>query len=156
MIIKDCLIPITTKKIKKHLIIPLSDNIIEILKKRNGEFPPRVSHQKYNQHIKTICRLGEMTEKMKGGKRTSQSKKVDGTYEKWELISSHSCRRTFVTLYRTEFKDDPLIQNNTGHADTIMLDLYDSSPLSVDNALSLKKKMDELHLHQQKERMNNQ
>jgi integrase len=156
MIVEECLIPITMKKVKKQLVISLSDNIIEILNKRNGEFPPRVSHQKFNQHIKKICRLAKMNERIEGGKRSSQSKKVDGTYEKWELITSHTCRRTFVTLYRNAFNDDGLIQNNTGHADTKMLDLYDSSPISLDNALTLKSKMDELHLHQQKERMNNQ
>ena len=46
MIVKECLIPITMKKVKKQLVISLSENIIEILKKRNGEFPPRVSHWK--------------------------------------------------------------------------------------------------------------
>ena len=156
MIVEDCLIPITMKKVKKQLIISLSANIIEILNKRNGEFPPRVSHQKFNQHIKNICRLAKMNERIEGGKRSSQSKKIDGTYEKWELITSHTCRRTFVTLYRNAFNDDGLIQNNTGHSTTKMLDAYDYSPLSIDNAVTLKKKMDELHLRQQKERINQQ
>lgn len=156
MIVKECLIPITMKKVKKQLVISLSDNVIEILNKRNGEFPPRISHQKFNQHIKKICRLAKMNERIEGGKRSSQSKKVDGTYEKWELITSHTCRRTFVTLYRNAFNDDGLIQNNTGHSSTKMLDTYDFSPLSIDNAIKLKEKMDELHLRQQKERINQQ
>lgn len=155
MIVDGWFIPLTQKKVKKKVLIPLPENVIEILNKRNGEFPPRVSHQKYNQHIKKICRLAKMNERIMGGKRSSQSKKVDGIYEKWELITSHSCRRTFVTLYRNEFKDDVLITNNTGHASTKTMDDYDFSSPSLETPATVKKKIDELYISQQKERMTN-
>ncbi|WP_226063309.1 phage integrase SAM-like domain-containing protein [Kaistella polysaccharea] len=155
MIVDGWFVPLTQKKVKKQVLIPLPENVIEILNKRNGEFPPRVSDQKYNQHIKKICRLAKMNERIMGGKRSSQSKKVDGIYEKWELITSHSCRRTFVTLFRKEFKDDVLISNNTGHASTKTMDGYDFSPPSLKTPATLKKKIDELYISQQKERMTN-
>lgn len=145
MIIDDCFIQIKQKKVGSEVVFPLPKRSLEILKKRNGEFPPTVSHQKFNKHIKTICHLAEMNSKMMGGKRLPNSKKILGMYEKWELITSHSCRRTFVTLYRAVVKNDELLQNNTGHTTKQMLDQYDVSPLSKENARTLKKIIDQFH-----------
>lgn len=85
-------------KTDKLMSIPLSKKVIEILKKRGGEFPHAISDQKYNDYIKDVCRIAELNYKVKGSKNDSETnRKKSGTFKKWELVTSHIGRRTFAT-----------------------------------------------------------
>jgi len=48
----ESLIEFTQKKTGKIMTVPLHPKILEILKKRNGDFPNPISPQKYNNYIK--------------------------------------------------------------------------------------------------------
>ncbi|MHA3789982.1 tyrosine-type recombinase/integrase [Flavobacterium hauense] len=97
------LIEFTQKKTDKIMTVPLWPEVINILKKRNGDFPKSISDQKYNDYIKEVCKLAGLTEIVKGSKKselTPNSKifrKDTGMFEKWELVSSHIGRRSFAT-----------------------------------------------------------
>lgn len=114
-------IEFTQMKTGKDMIIPLSPKVMKILGKRNGEFPDKVSDQKYNRHIKDVCKLAELTEIVKGQKKVETKKgskifrKIEGEYEKWELVSSHIGRRSFATNYYGKIPTSFLI-NVTGHS----------------------------------------
>ena len=75
----------------------------KILEKYNGELPVSISNQKFNQYIKEVCKhagLNSMVSKSitKGGIPRSKN------YKKWELVSSHTARRSFATnLYNSGF-----------------------------------------------------
>lgn len=98
------------KKTKKDIAIPLLPQVQEVLNKRNGNFPRPISHQKYNQYIKEVCRISGIDKLSKGKKRIciiNDPKKatmydyrdVEGEYPKYELVSSHIGRRSFATNY---------------------------------------------------------
>jgi integrase len=121
----DGFIEKNTLKTDFPVIIPIHDQVQFILDKRNGKFPREISDQKFNDYIKKVCeevKIDEMTEgaKMdeviikKGGKKETIYRKKTGTYKKYELVSSHICRRSFATnLYG---KIDTLtIMKITGH-----------------------------------------
>ncbi|BEV04583.1 phage integrase SAM-like domain-containing protein [Chryseobacterium gambrini] len=124
-IVQEDFLTFTQKKTNDEITIFLIPKVKEILTKRNGQFPRKISDQKFNDYIKTVCQLAGLDEKLVGGKMVGNRKVVD-TYEKWELVSSHICRRSFVTNFRHILGDEG-IMTNTGHKTQAMVELYDQS-----------------------------
>lgn len=92
------LLEFTQVKTGKIMTIPLHSKIIEILKKHNGDFPKKISDQRYNDHIKNVCKAAGINEltfgKLFNPKTKLQEEKL---YEKHLLVSSHIGRRSFAT-----------------------------------------------------------
>lgn len=96
------LLEFTQKKTDKLVTIPIHKKILQILDKRNGEFPRSISDQKYNDYIKEVCKLTGINELTQGGKMIDTDKgmrKVSGVYPKYELVTSHIGRRSFATNF---------------------------------------------------------
>ena len=102
------LINFIQKKTRKQMLLPLSTRVLRILEKRNGDFPRRISDQKFNDYIKVVCEKSEITESTLGVKRikvlTDPKDKdsgiwrgVPGYYPKHDLIAGHTARRSFCT-----------------------------------------------------------
>jgi integrase len=92
------LIEFTQVKTDKIMTIPLHKKIMEILKKYNGDFPKKISDQKYNEHIKKVCKAAKIENPTQGVKFDNDTKKkVEKDYEICELVSSHIGRRSFAT-----------------------------------------------------------
>lgn len=95
--IKDGFIKIVTQKTEHKVTIPLHYQVKAILTKRGG-FPRTISDQKFNKHVKELCKVVGFTELTYGSKINSQTRRKElGDFEKWELVSSHICRRSFAT-----------------------------------------------------------
>lgn len=96
--IKNGFIEITANKTGVDVVIPIHHQIEQILKKWNNDFPPALSDQKFNEYIKEIGREVGLTEIVSGAKMNPETKrKEEGEYPKYELMSSHICRRSFAT-----------------------------------------------------------
>jgi hypothetical protein len=101
---------VTTQKTKTPIAIPIMSQVDEVLKRRSG-FPRKLSDQKFNEYIKEVCRLAQIDTPTKGAKRTRvvdplkrrkhgyTTRKIDGVYPKFELVASHTCRRSFASNY---------------------------------------------------------
>jgi integrase len=119
------LIEFTQYKTKKLMTVPLNKKIIDILNKREGEFPRPISSQKYNLYIKQVCKIAELKTPTQGGikKETQegnkQFRKIKNLYEKWELITSHIGRKSFSTNYYGTIPTTFLIYI-TGHSSEAM------------------------------------
>lgn len=116
------LIELTQQKTKKSVIIPIIEPVQNILNKRDGNFPEKISSVKFNEHIKVVVKESGIKEKIEGAKmievkdgRKTIYRKIVGKYEKWELVTSHICRRSFATNYYGEMITS-LIINITGHS----------------------------------------
>lgn len=95
--IKDGYIKIETHKTSQTVTIPLHPQVKAILEKRGG-FPRMISDQKFNLHVKELCKVANFTEKIEGSKMNKLTKRKEkGVFEKWELVSSHTSRRSFAT-----------------------------------------------------------
>lgn len=91
-------IEIETAKTGERVVIPLHHQIQSILEKRNGALPNTISDQKFNLYIKEICQKVEINEMTEGAKVNPETKRKEtGTFPKYELISSHTCRRSFAS-----------------------------------------------------------
>lgn len=114
--IQEDTIRIKAKKTGKTAEIPINTQIAETLKKRNGNLPHAISEQKFNQYIKELGRLVGFNDTVQGAKMDSETKrKVKGTFKKWELMTSHICRRSFATNLYGKIPT-PTIMAITGHA----------------------------------------
>ncbi len=116
------LIEFTQVKTNKIMTIPLHKKILEILDKRNGNFPTPISDQKYNDYIKKVCKKAKIKNKVTGSKLVKVEdgfRKVTDTYEKWELVSSHIGRRSFATNFYGKIPTSLLI-GATGHSTEAM------------------------------------
>ena len=89
-----------TKKTKKKVTIPLHDYVKEIYSKYEGEIPSKTI-QHFNRHIKNIAKkIG--IDNMITYNFTRGGKMVTISRPKFELISSHTARRSFATnMYMT-------------------------------------------------------
>ncbi len=111
--IKGDFIDNTNFKTNIDVTIPIHPYIKEILNKRNGEFPRKISDQNFNDYIKIVAKDSGINEKVKGSKMCEVKdkngnlvldekgnkifRKLEGTYYKYELVSSHICRRSFAS-----------------------------------------------------------
>lgn len=108
---------LTAQKTSEKLTVPLRGNrAVPLLAKLwAGEVRP-ISNQKLNKYIKDVARLAKLdtpTEQVeyRGSQRTSE------TLPKHELISTHTGRRTFVTLSLEGGLSWETIMKATGHKD---------------------------------------
>lgn len=89
--ISDGIIHFITQKCKTPVDLPAHPRVVKILERHNGK-APKMTPQKFNLYIKEVCKEAKINESIlvrKGGKHTR--------YEKWELVSSHTARRTGLT-----------------------------------------------------------
>jgi integrase len=92
------LIEFTQKKTGKGMTIPLDKRIIKILKRYDGNFPKKISDQRYNEHIKKVCDKAKINEPALGTLFNHETKqKETKEYPKWKLVASHIGRRSFAT-----------------------------------------------------------
>ncbi len=122
-----------TTKTKDLIKIPLSNQAIKIIDKYKDEeaFIPTISNQKFNENLKNLCKNTGIDEPVtitiyQGNKR------VDVTKPKYELISSHTARRTFVTLSLIKGMQPHILMKITGHKDYKTLDKY----IRIDNKVT--------------------
>lgn len=110
------------RKTGTKVAIPCNGPMKAILDKYNYRLPHLDDHL-INRHIKEIARLAGLTESVeimttKGGVR----KRV--RYEKWQLVHSHTARRTGATLMYLAGVDLYDIMRVTGHSSPLMLKKY--------------------------------
>lgn len=94
--------------------VPLHKNLLRVLDERNFKLPHPVSSTNYNKYIKECCFLAGLRERVEikkvvGGKRQLK------TYEKWQLVTSHTARRSFATNLYLRGMNEELIMSFTGH-----------------------------------------
>lgn len=104
-----------TKKTNVDVKVPAHDYVKEIFTKYNGQIPSGLCIQYFNKYLKLIMREIGLNDKItfsytKGGKLKTV------TREKWELISSHTARRSAATnMYLTGRMKTLEIMKLTGH-----------------------------------------
>ena len=111
------------QKTGKTMTIPLHNKVMSILEKNNGDFPKRISDQRYNDYLKEVCKIAKLHQKIQGKKQINTSKdplerkvrRVEGMYPKYELVTSHIGRRSFATNHYGKIPTSYLIYV-TGHS----------------------------------------
>lgn len=95
--IKNGFISITQTKTGEDVVIPVHSIVKKIIAKYNGSLPAAISGQKFNEAIKEVCKQVPCLIGNESKRRTKGGLKIITTLQKWEMISSHTCRRSFCT-----------------------------------------------------------
>jgi len=114
--IKDNYLEIKTEKTRDFLRIPLNQHAKAILYKNNGMLPKLFSNQKMNDYLKELGELAEINESILIIKYRG-IEKVEFLGPKYNFISSHTARRTFVTLSLEKGMRPETVMSITGHKD---------------------------------------
>lgn len=111
--IKGTFIEIPTQKTKKKITVLINSDLEKILKKCNYQ-APKIPEQKVNEYIKKIGKMAGIDQlehliETKGGitKETS--------YKRYELITTHTARRSAATNMLLSGLDRQFIMAITGH-----------------------------------------
>lgn len=105
---------IKTIKTGETVVIPLHPAIRAILKKYDNKLPRVISNQKFNDYLKDLGELAELKEKISIA-QTKRGFQVDTTFNKWQLITVHTARRSFATNMFLAGVPSISIMKITGH-----------------------------------------
>ncbi len=102
-----------TEKNSAFVEIPIHAQLRYVLDKRNNVLP-EISDQNFNLYIKEVCELAGINEVVLGKiKDPSINRKVSGYFPKYKLISSHTCRRSFVSNHYGKLDDKTIMAIST-------------------------------------------
>lgn len=107
-------ITIITEKTTEKVTIPMHRYIKELYTKYDGKFPKMCYKSRFNEHLKELGRLAKIDDEViikenRGGKVTSIK------YKKYQLIKSHTARRSFATNLYLKGAPTISIMKLTGH-----------------------------------------
>jgi len=120
--IKDDELQLVTVKTKNSLKIPLNDFAKEILE-RNEYKLPVLSNQKTNEYLKELAMIAEINEPIIVTKFRGVEV-VENKEPKYNLITSHTARRSFVTLSLEKGMRAETVMEITGHKNYKMFKKY--------------------------------
>lgn len=94
---KDGFIETTQIKTGEPVVIPIHHTVKRIIEKYNGELPRSISNQKTNEYLKQFGKRAASLNKNVSITFTKGGVKVIENYKKYELLTSHTARRSFAT-----------------------------------------------------------
>lgn len=98
-----------TDKTNVYVEIPIHAHLKSILIKRNGQLP-EMSNPYFNKKVKDVCEKAGITKIILGSvKDATINRKVKDFYPKHKLISSHTCRRSFISNHYGKISDKTLM-----------------------------------------------
>ena len=127
----DYIADIKQWKTGKKISIPINDDVLTRLikeAKSNGEPLFRViSDQKYNDYIKVLAKRQGITDIIKGKQRIQTQygyRLIETKGEKYKYLSSHTFRRTLISLLYQANVPEYHILKISGHSETSTLHAY--------------------------------
>jgi len=91
------ILKIVTQKTRMPVEIPIHPLVLKILKKYDGDTPNAISNAKTNQHLKVICKRAGLTDEVTFTSFGEGRKRITKTFPKYELVTTHTARRSFAT-----------------------------------------------------------
>ena len=89
--ISDGVIHLITQKCQTPVDVPAHPRVLKVLERYDGKMP-KMFPQKFNKLIKEVCKEAKINESVLVRKSGANTR-----FEKWELVSSHTARRTGLT-----------------------------------------------------------
>lgn len=105
---------ITTFKTSQTVVVPIHTTVEAILQKYENALPRAISNQKMNKYLKDIGKAAEIKSKVQITK-TIGGKRVQTSIEKWNLITTHTARRSGATNMFLAGVPSLAIMKITGH-----------------------------------------
>jgi integrase len=91
------IIELKQQKTGKKVAIPLMPEALEIIE---SGMPYKTNLEHFNSYIKDVCQEAKINTIVKGKMRIDGKRTLTvGKYMKWQVVSSHICRRSFATNF---------------------------------------------------------
>lgn len=127
------IIELKQQKTGKLVAIPLLPEALEVL---NDGFPYKISLSRFNEYIKDVCQAAGIDKPTKARiKETKGTPHKKDIFPKWQVISSHCCRRSFATNFYGRIPT-PILMNITAHGTERMFLSY-IGKTTYDNAFQM-------------------
>ena len=121
--IRDGIIIVRDAKNKNKLLeIPLNDFSRAILTKYEYKLPI-ISTQKFNEYIKEVFKIMGYDQAIKKSVKIGREI-VEQIHPYYERISSHTARRSFITIMKNKRVPDKVIMEITGHKSLEVFNKY--------------------------------
>jgi integrase len=110
------------QKTGKEITLSINEKyIIDILE---NSLPTKLPEQKFNEYVKVVCKLAGINELTKGKKHNIETNRRElGLHPKYEFITSHCFRRSFVTNKNKDW-NTKTIMDVTGHSKESLVYTY--------------------------------
>ncbi len=105
-----------TLKTRDRLSIPLVPYARAILSRYEGRLPEAISIQNMNDYLKELCQLVGIDEPVQRVHYIG-STRIELKAPKYEMVSTHTARRTFITLALERGTRPEIVMSITGHKD---------------------------------------
>jgi integrase len=105
-----------TLKTRDRLSIPLVPYARAILARYEGKLPEVMSNQKMNDYLKELCQLCGIDDPVQKVRYVG-SARIESKAPKFEMVSTHTARRTFITLALERGTRPEIVMRITGHKD---------------------------------------
>lgn len=112
--IKGDNIEIFQQKTGGKVVVPIHWTVKEILNKYDNNLPTDISNQKMNEYIKEVYEKAEITEQVEILNTQAGLRKVE-SFPKYQLVSTHTARRSFATNLYLQGVPAQSIMKITGH-----------------------------------------
>jgi len=110
----DNTINITTQKTNQKVVVPIHPVVREIFEKYDYKLPNLPTNQKFNEYLKKVAELAKIKELVNIEKNIGGFI-VSETTEKYNLVTSHTARRSFATNAFLSDMPSISIMKITGH-----------------------------------------
>ncbi|GAA4161475.1 phage integrase SAM-like domain-containing protein [Chryseobacterium ginsenosidimutans] len=148
----ECLF-FTQQKTKKEILLPLHPTVLNVIRGNNHSFPKPMSLTHYNEDIKKVAQMADLTQLVKVGKREGYRTKYK-EIQKWTALTSHVGRRSFATNFYGRIPT-ALLMEATGHSTEQMFLQY-INPINKERILSLSNYFDKMYKDRNSENHNEQ
>jgi integrase len=102
-------ISLKQRKVHKAVVIPMIDYVPEILQKYDYDLP-KIPSYTFNERVKELGQRAKLKQKIEVVRKKG-TLRVKEVHEKWEMIFSHTCRRSFCTnMYLSGFPAEELMR----------------------------------------------
>ncbi len=87
---------VLTQKTTQRVVIPIHHLVEDVLRKYNFNLPEPISNQKMNDALKVLCKIAGLIQVVTK-RQYNGGKVIEVPYQKFQLVSSHTGRRSFAT-----------------------------------------------------------
>jgi integrase len=127
------IIELKQQKTGKLVAIPLLPEALKIIE--NG-LPYKINLEHFNKYSKEVCEIAKINTIVKGKMRIDKKRTLTtGHYKKWQVISSHVCRRSFATNFYGRIPTSVLMNITAHSTETIFLNYIGKT--TYDNAYQM-------------------
>jgi hypothetical protein len=111
----DGFIEISQEKTNNKVVIPIHKSVEAIFNKYNGVLPTACTNQEFNRRLKEIAQMVDLLNINTSITITKGGKEITANYPKYELVTTHTARRSFATNEYLQGTPTLMIMAITGH-----------------------------------------